>query len=230
MKYFLIFFCLCLLSFSCKKEKKVTHVKGIVLNEGNNNVIDSATVILKDGIASGSGWFDLGLESKTSSGNRASTVTNANGEFELEIEGEFDPVITTRKEGFFPYEFSDGGSVIGWEFVMESTNEIKLYLKSESHLGFNLVTEDWNPATDSLWFYYLDKDLSGNSGFKGYSQNGVVSAFCTQEPPFSERERLVAGDRYQVFGLYIRRNGVTNTLVDSVFIAGGKTKTHTVKF
>lgn len=216
VKFLQFFLCVLLLDTSCVKNKEYhAIVRGKVINAGSKAPIDSVLVVLKDGISSGGGWFDLG---NTSSDKKSYTYTDKEGFFELELIGEYSAYLGLSKKGYL-YEFNEGGSVIGYKPFSDGLfeNEI-LEMKADAWFNPILKSKEISNNTDTLFFEILSNHRSEYDITHGnpYGITGFDREFYGIGP-FTYSYRSI-GDTYQPFRMSLKRQGIKTIKIDSVYV------------
>jgi len=214
---FYVFICLFLIGTSCKKDKYHTIVKGKVINAGSKQPIDSVLVVMRDGIASGGGWFALG-SSNTSSDKKSYTYTDKNGCFEIELKGEHFAYIGFSKKQY-TYKYHQEGTYIGYKPIPDGEFENEVF-EMEADAWFNPVikSREFAYSTDSIFFEILCRTRSASEIANGdkYGEIGFDHHYYGSEP-FSYSYQTV-GDMYQPYRITLRRHNTKKVIIDSVYI------------
>lgn len=215
---------------SCKKDAYHTIVEGKVVNWGSKQPIDSVLVTLKDGVASGGGWVDLGNGGGTSSTKKSTVYTNEKGEFKVELSGENQAVLYLSKKGY-TFHTQEGG-IKGYSDG-SFKNEV---LEMEANAFFDPIFTSKNKTYDSdtLIIKMLSQSRRENGVIFGdrYGITGFGATFKGIGPfRYSDRyPYLSVGDSYQPFSVTLKQQGVTKTGIDSVFIKSLETYKDTVYY
>ena len=140
-------------TISCNKEKKYTCIaQGKVIEAATGKPIPNAKVRLQDGVGN-SGPINFG---NSSSGINTEIYTNANGEFNLQIEGEYSPFISVYEAKHFG--FNNGSEQL--KGLRTGTNS-NLILTLESEAKFNgIFINKFHKEIDTSYvtvFTYKDK-------------------------------------------------------------------------
>lgn len=218
-----------LLGTSCEKNKEYhTLIKGQVINAGSKASIDSVLVVIRDGIPSGGGWFDLG---NTSSDKKNYTYTDKKGFFEIELIGEHFAYLGLSKNGYL-YEFNEGGSIIGYKPFSNGVfeNEI-LEMKANAWFKPILKSKEISNNTDTIFFEILSNHRSEYDIVHGnpYSSTGFGSEFHGIGP-FITYSYGSIGDTYQPFKIELKRKGIKTVMIDSVYIKSFEIYTDTIYY
>jgi hypothetical protein len=223
-------FLLCgiLLGASCDENKEYhTIVRGKVINVGSKAPIDSVLVVIRDGIPSGGGWFDLG---NTSSDKKSYTYTDKNGFFEIELIGEHSAYLGLSKKGYL-YEFNEGGSVIGYKYFSNRVfeNEI-LEMKADAWFKPILKSKEISHNTDTLFFEILSNHRSEYDIIHG-NPYGITGFHCEFYGigPFTYSYRSI-GDTYLPFRIALKRQSIKTIRIDSVYIKSFDTYADTIYY
>jgi hypothetical protein len=162
--------------------------------------------------------------SNKGSSRRDSTITNSNGYFHIELDGE-EPVIFPHKEGY-TFEYAIGGAAIGIMPINpgSSDDNVKIYLDGIFH--FSPVLMNKVPETDEdtvkLYIFYSkygteDNILNGRGNGPHYFWSpGLKDGFT------------ILGDHYQKYRVKYERNNQWNVLIDSVYVALGEVYRDTI--
>jgi hypothetical protein len=103
-----------LISFSCgKKKSQTTIVSGKVINFGSRAPVEGVLVILQDGVDASNGSV---IDGKTSSDKKNTAYTNSNGEFRVELKGEYQPFLGLKKK-----VMTLGTAMVGLQLVLNPT-------------------------------------------------------------------------------------------------------------
>ena len=208
---------------SCSKEE-TTIVSGQVINTGSKEPIEGATVTLQDGISSAGGL----IEGNTSSGKSASTQTDANGRFSLQITGEHAPALSAGKgdnhrQVKYNGEYIDGGGAAIGVNKGTKNEDVTIELEADAYFYGNFFNVELGNEYDSLKVYFL-RDSYSRSGF-----DYDFSNYDTQEKK-AKYDYLCGGHQYLKMELTYLRNGAEEIKIDSVFIESGETFTGTVYY
>lgn len=209
---------------SCDRDEEfTTRVSGKVVNRYTQEPIEGAYVYLKDGVASSSP-FDVG---SNASDQRSETYTDANGEFSVELTGEYQPALGVAKEGYeFDPDWTDrvGEGIKLYGF--EGGNYENQVLEMQAYAGFNPIFRSTVPvkATDTLTMYLLTKDLTIDFSWSDYICVGeeVCDTGSTPYP--------AVGEQYFRYQLDYIRGGKKNTVIDSVFLKSLEIYTDTIYY
>lgn len=213
----IIISCLLLASMiACKKDDKYTATaQGRVIEAATGKPIEGARVRLQDGVGN-SGPINLG---NTSSGINVETLTNANGEFNLKIEGEFSPYISTGKTKYHDFRY-DGVGVM--PLRTSNNSNIILSLESEAYFNATFVSKN-NLKIDTLVVSLLS--------YKNKIGVSDVNLFIGNEPhTYSISGFYSYGNRYLPMRLYIVRNGKAKINIDSVYLKPFETYSDTIYY
>lgn len=211
MSYFKIIFYigLFIIAMSCKKKKYETIAQGRILQSPSGKPIVGAKVTLQDGVGN-SGPINLG---NTSSNARAESYTNANGEFNLQIEGEFTPYISTGADKYHDFKY-EGVGVMPLKYGIN--NNIILYLSPESFFGSYFVSKDKTLEVSELIVTLLShRDITTPIIDKFRSKDNLTLTFTSS---FDGSGYPIYGDRYQRFKIEVKHDNLWERKIDSVFV------------
>jgi hypothetical protein len=222
-KLILIFIIMLLITTNCKKEQTTPHTKisGHVYSTGSGKPIEGVKIYMYDGIGHSGGMVDLGGGNTGGSSRRDSTVTDANGYFHIELDGE-EPVLYLFKQGY-SFEYIVDGAVIG--IIPLYTGESKnLEFEMDAWANFN----PWFKGSKSLPYDTILFDVLSKSGIK----EGWLSTFYGNGPhKFSSFDGYpTKGDKYKAYWLKYQINGIWHERVDSVYIPSFTTYTDTIYY
>ncbi len=209
---------------SCEKKMHTTIVSGKVINEGSKQPIDSVLVTLLDGVST-AGEI---IPGNTSSGKKNIAYTDKEGNFRVEITGEYDSFLALSKAR---YEAPHGGLVTS---VSAGVHENMVYaMKSVSE--FCGVYKSTLPGLEELRVIFLDQGFIGDTCWTLSGDNNIGWQFRFYEDrPFSICERNILtniyGDRYLKFRLRILRDSTWETKIDSVYLKGFETYHDTIYY
>ena len=220
-----------------RDEEFTTRVSGKVVNRFTQEPIEGAYVYLKDGVGASGVVI---IDSETSSDKRSEMYTDANGEFSLELTGEYSVYLGVGKENYREFE-ADGAGIKSYGRNGGSfENQI---IELEAQAGFNPLFESVVPvnSTDSLIILFKDSrpDLPANkvknrlnSGWNILYIGQQTSRFISVDTP-KELEKLIApttGDTHTEYQIAYTRNGQWETKIDSVYIKSFETYTDTIYY
>ena len=237
MKTTIIYILILTLIVSCtsEPEEKTTIVSGIVINKGSIKPIEGIEVFLIDGI--GSSGFTL-INSQTTSGKETKVITNSKGEFVIEITGIYTPFLSVAPPLGYDWWLYEGVGVRG--FKPGSTNE-GIVLEMIAYAQFCGIFKAKYPA-DSLKIDILDYNDINKSHIFPLSYKNVCSdgkACIKADKPFYMCGELgddifyhegEIGDKYLRFKLYIKRNNIWQSKIDSVYLKGFETYRDTIYY
>ena len=228
---YILILSLIVISCTSEPEEKTTIVSGIVINKGSRKPVEGIIVHLRDGV--GSSGFTL-INSQTSSGKIAEFITNSKGEFVVEITGIYTPFLSVATPVGYDDWIYDGVGVRG--FKPGSTNE-GIVLEIVTNAQFCGIFKSKSPA-DSLKIDILDYSDINKSYYistlshKNYC-DGMVCSKSDSPLYFCENWILFGreiGDRYLRFKLYIKRNNLWQSKIDSVYLKGFETYRDTIYY
>ena len=220
-------------------EEFTTHVSGKVVNRFSQEPIKGAYIYLKDGVGASGGFT---IDTETSSDKRSEGYTDINGEFALEITGEFQPALGISKEGYeFDPNWNDGVGV-GIKLYSQGGDYENQVLEMQARAGFNPVFKSIEPvtSTDSLIILFQDSrpDLPANkvknrlnTGWSRLYIGQQTSRFISVDTP--ELEKLIApttGDTYTDYQIAYTRNSQWESKIDSVYIKSLEVYTDTIYY
>jgi hypothetical protein len=203
----IIFFSL--LVTSC--DDNTTIVEGYVIHSGTKKPLDSVLVVLQDGIANGGGMFPTGPSNTAGDGSQSVTYTNKNGYFKVTLDGE-SPYLWIKK-GRFSWYYKQEGALVGVRgFKPGSNYNIELEMDAEAF---------FNPT-------FLSKKLVNPHDTLGIDDLGYF--IYTGQQYVKYGPLTVIGDKYHKFELYINRDGIKESIIDSVYILSFTTYTDTIYY
>lgn len=207
--------------FSSCDEQPYYHtiVEGKVINYGSKEPIDSVLVNLRDGVASGDAWVNLGSNGGTSSNKSNSVYTNKLGEFKVELSGQHQPILTLGKKNYYFHVLSPGaikGYVDGSFY-----NEI-LEMKAKAYFNPIFKAKNEGATSDTLILEILSHNRSSRDIALGnrYGITGRGKTFNGLGPfRYSDNYQYTSvGDTYLPFRLTTKQQGVSKIKLDSIFI------------
>ena len=227
--------------FACNNDEEfTTHVSGKVVNRFSKEPIADAYVFLNDGMSSsglGAGW-------QTSSDKRVEGRSDINGEFMLELTGEYEATLGVFKEGYaFDPDWDDeiGEDTKGYGYGGDYENQV---LEMEAEAGFNPLFESTVPIlpTDSLVIF-----IGGNvrpavpaNQLKDWLNTGWTRLYVGQQiSRFSPVDNVrkpeefgypATGDTYTPYQIAYTRNGQWESRIDSIYIKSLETYTETIYY
>lgn len=219
-----------LLLSSCKDKEYTTTIEGRVINFMTNEPVDSVYVRLKDGIASGGGWVNLG-GGNTSSGITSFAITDKDGYFKVSITGthhaalfvtkDSDKGVTShRKHTSWP-KFYGGG------YYKDEQFEILLPAFFKPFITFKGEVYE----TDVVYFEVLGKFHEGDTDYGKRSYYGTRwDKTIKGGGDYREYGYTGYGDDYTPYRFTITRDGVTREILDSVFIKSYETFSDTIYY
>jgi hypothetical protein len=200
-------------------------IDGTVRNALTGKPIADVEVRLKDGVDnSGS---SLGQGGSTSNESTSIAYTDSNGKFYVELEGEFEPILSVQKDkyGFHRNEFNDGRLIPITQYPDGTTNNTFVEMKPDAY--FNPIFQSSTPIDNKTFLVFEEyfpfphtNDKPG-SGFT-LGDREII------EWPFDAM--LTVGDTYTKFDLIFSRGGQQQTITDSVFIPAFETFRDTIYY
>ena len=198
-------------------------IDGTVRNALTGKPIADVEVRLKDGVDnSGS---SLGQGGSTSSESKSIAYTDSNGKFYIELEGEFEPILSVQKDmyGFHRSEFNDGRLIPITQYPDGTTNNTFVEMKPEAH--FIPIFKSLTPLDSDVIFgrYFPFPNLDTKSSLEVNLGDGQIITW-------NVNPILTVGDTYTKFDLSFTRYGMKQTVVDSVFIPAFETFRDTIYY
>ena len=225
--------------FSCNSdldEAHTTRVSGKVVNRFTQEPIEGAKVSLIDGIGVTSP-FDVG---SNSSDEKTNGLTDANGEFSLELTGEHEAFLAVGKEHYtFDPNWNDGVSVGVKSYGYGGSYENQV-LEMQGAAGFNplfVSTVPVNP-TDSLvvLFEYIKPGIPASRVkawlSDSWSELCIGQQSCRLVPTFPLEEFVapMTGDTYAEYQTAYTRNGKWETKIGRVYVKSLEVYTDTIYY
>lgn len=212
---FLVLLALLFFGTSCDEKMHTTIVSGKVINAGSKQPIDSVLVTLLDGVST-AGEF---IPGNTTSGLKNVAYTDKEGNFRVEITGEYNAYLALSKAR---YEAPNGGLITS---VSEGLHENMVY-EMKAYSYFNPLIVPINPVSYSkfcpAYFSAYLSDYNCESGWEASLGN-------SPEHPYSIGF-LTFGDMFQIYKIEFSRNNVDYTIIDSVFIKSFETFSDTIYY
>jgi len=215
---------LLVIAASCEKKERTTVVSGTVINAGSKQPIDSVLVTLLDGVST-AGEI---IPGNTTSGKKNVAYTDKEGNFRVEITGEYDAFIAFSKE---KYEAPSGGLITG----VSSGVHQNMFFEMQSKAEFCGVFKSIHSDPEELRIVFLDDGYPGDTNWSISGDNKVgnqLRFYGDKLIDICDRNKLyyVYGDRFLKFRLRIKRNSIWETKVDSVYLKGFETYHDTIYY
>ncbi len=202
-----------LLLASCGKIKQTTTMSGRVIDFGTGEPIENVRIYVRDGFT-GSGPI---LDNDDIGDNEALTYTDKNGEFDVSIKAENNPVLYPSKSSEY-WNYNDGELVQSGEIYTrgEDNENIEIILKGKAYLNFR--AESLGEQADSIkWLAYLE----------------YPSLFFRQQShgkSFNREMTFAYGNSYYTYDFSYKRNGAWTSILDSIYIPLGETRGDTIYY
>ena len=215
MRLLSVFSIVFLLAFSsCKKEVGNVIVEGRVINVGTQQPIEGVVVVIENEVSFSPSHLD-------------STVTDASGNFSIELPDENGAWVYLKKQGY-TFHSSSLNNVVGYltSYPAGTTSGVKLEMYSDAR--FNPTFQNTISLNDdSLYFNALPYSTSINYGGGGELLFEGVGPYKYSK---GDDGSLVRGDLYFRFGLNYTKNGEWFVKVDSVYVGAFETFTDTIYY
>ena len=198
---------------SCKKDKYTTVVEGTVINVGTQLPIEGVKVVIAN-------------EVSFSPSNTDTTVTDANGNFSIELPNENGAWIHLRKIGW-TFHSSSLNNVVGYQtsYPAGTTSGVKLEMYPDAWFDGKFLST--SPSiVDTFYFQKLTYFGIINYGGGGRLRLGSGPHEISTVEPGS----LIRGDLYYRYGINYTKNGVWYVKVDSVYVKAFETFTDTIYY
>jgi hypothetical protein len=212
--YYLIV--LALLMVRCTKDnvndKPITKVSGYVVSTGSQKPIEGVKVKMYDGIYN------------TDKNNIDSVLTDKDGRFSISLKAS-EPVLYLSKQGYV-FEYHLEGAVMGIMPLNPGTSLSNIKLNLDAVAYFNPVLMNKVPQNnDDYIIIYLFGRYDGPMITNNFAGNGPFKFY-----PYNNAGILILGDSYSKYKLIFLRNGLQNTIFDSVYIAPQQLYTDTIYY
>lgn len=209
-----------------RDEEFTTRVSGKVVNRFSQEPIEGAYIYLKDGVGASGGFT---IDTETSSDKRSEMYTDANGEFSLELTGEYSAYLGVGKEGYHEFE-ADGAGIKSYGRNGGNFENQTIELKAEAYFNGTFANSGVFSDNDTLIVTLLSYEsltsiMALVSDANPYVGEGPL-LFC----PHCNDGKLAEGDRYLRFKLDYTRNERWQTKIDSVYIKSFETYTDTIYY
>lgn len=212
-----------IMASSC--EDDVTHnvAEGIILHSGTKKPLEGVKVYMYDGVGHSGGWIDLGSSKTNGSSRIDSTITDANGFFHIELDGE-EPVLYPFKEGY-SFEYAMGGAVIGIVPLNTGANKnLKLELDAWAYFKPSIIIGKECAINDTVWYGFGKYINVPSVGY--YLGNGPHVVYYYQ----GDKGWPVKGDKFASYWFKYQINGIWNSKNDSVYVPSFTTYTDTLHY
>ena len=194
---------------SCKKDKYNTIVSGKVIHSGTKLPIEGVTVVIANEVSFTPSHSD-------------SSVTDANGNFSIELPNENGAWIHLRKVGY-TFHYSSLNNVVGYltSYPNGVTNNVVLEMYSEAI--FKPILVGYSPTpNDSLFFERLTYTKDHNGRMRAYTGEGPFVPY--------DNGGLIRGDVYTYYWLKYKSTGNWKESIDSVYVKAFETFTDTIYY
>ena len=214
------------LVIGCVDTSYESTVRGKVINTGSKLPIDSVLVELQDGVGA-SGSFTI-IDGETTNGLSNITYTNAKGEFEVQIDGEFEPWLSVGKEKHSYLKNNKvyhSGSLMA---VGEGTlSGLIVEMEAEAFFDPTLVSKEPVGEYDYLkiTFYSYEGPTEDNNRI----HDRTWDDFRDEEEEYPHHFRTI-GDKWLRYGITYERNKEFHHFVDSAYVPSFDTVFKTIYY
>ena len=189
-------------------------VEGTVINVGTQLPIEGVKVVIANEVSFSPSHTDT-------------TVTDANGNFSIELSNENGAWVHLRKIGW-TFHSSSLNNVVGYQtsYPAGTTSGVKLEMYPEARFSGKFLST--NPLVDdSLYFNHLTYFGSINYGGGGEI---LMRGLGPHDIFDGDNGSLIRGDLFYRFGINYTKNGVWHVKVDSVYVKAFEVFTDTIYY
>lgn len=192
---------------SCGKIKQTTTMSGKVIDYATIEPIENVRIYVRDGFT-GSGPI---LDNDDIGDNEALTYTDKNGEFDVSIKAENNPVLYPSKSSEY-WNYNEGGLVNSGEIYHRGDDyeDILISLKALAYLKFR--AENTKGIKDSIMW----------RGYNSYPNLDFRTSRVANS--FELTDYLVIGNSHYTYEFSYKKNGKWESILDSIYIPLGETR------
>ena len=205
-----------------KDKLRYTYISGVLLDDGNNEPVPNAIVVIQDGVAN-SGEFTIDAETKGIAPNDT-TYTDENGWFEIDLESTRWAYLYFKKESY-RFSYSIEGAALGIAPIDEGEHrdmEFKMTSKSKLNCFFNPIFQ--TKKEHQLNYQYLF--FSSKTG--AYSKTGLGFKYLGTGPFYTDMDILWANRNIILDMDYTNEQGEWVNQKDTIFVSAHEAYTDTI--